>query len=31
VIGHGTHDQLVGTCPTYAEIVQSQLPAEVAA
>jgi ATP-binding cassette subfamily B protein len=31
VVGVGTHDELLGSCPTYAEIVQSQLPAEVAA
>jgi ATP-binding cassette, subfamily B, multidrug efflux pump len=31
VVGLGTHEQLVETCPTYAEIVQSQLPAEVGA
>jgi ATP-binding cassette subfamily B protein len=31
VVGHGTHDELVRTCPTYAEIVESQLPAEAAA
>jgi ATP-binding cassette, subfamily B, multidrug efflux pump len=31
VVGLGTHDELVLTCPTYAEIVQSQLPAEVGA
>lgn len=24
VVGHGTHDELVLTCPTYAEIVESQ-------
>jgi ATP-binding cassette subfamily B protein len=29
--GVGTHDELLESCPTYAEIVQSQLPAEVAA
>jgi ATP-binding cassette subfamily B protein len=27
VVGLGTHDVLVETCPTYAEIVESQLPA----
>ncbi len=31
VVGLGTHDELVATCPTYAEIVESQLPAEAAA
>ena len=31
VVGLGTHDELLESCPTYAEIVQSQLPAEVAA
>jgi ATP-binding cassette subfamily B protein len=31
VVGLGPHDELVETCPTYAEIVQSQLPAEVGA
>ena len=31
LVGIGTHDELLVTCPTYAEIVQSQLPAEVAA
>jgi ATP-binding cassette subfamily B protein len=31
VVGQGTHDELLESCPTYAEIVQSQLPAEVAA
>jgi ATP-binding cassette subfamily B protein len=31
LVGVGTHDQLLESCPTYAEIVQSQLPAEVAA
>ena len=31
VVGLGTHDELLTTCPTYAEIVASQLPAEVAA
>ncbi|MFW2333246.1 ATP-binding cassette domain-containing protein, partial [Ilumatobacter sp.] len=25
VVGRGTHDELVTTCPTYAEIVDSQL------
>ena len=27
IVGLGTHDELVETCPTYAEIVESQLPA----
>jgi len=31
VVGIGTHTSLLESCPTYAEIVQSQLPAEVAA
>ena len=31
IVGLGTHEELRLTCPTYAEIVQSQLPAEVAA
>ncbi len=31
VVGIGTHDELVETCPTYAEIVESQFKAEVAA
>jgi ATP-binding cassette subfamily B protein len=31
VVGQGRHDELLETCETYAEIVQSQLPAEVAA
>jgi len=30
VVGIGTHDSLLGSCPTYAEIVQSQLAAEAA-
>ncbi|TDT33539.1 ABC transporter ATP-binding protein [Naumannella halotolerans] len=30
VVGRGTHDQLIETCPTYAEIVASQLSAEEA-
>jgi len=25
IVGQGTHDELVATCPTYAEIVQSQI------
>jgi ATP-binding cassette subfamily B protein len=28
VVGLGTHDELLATCPTYAEIVESQLEAE---
>ncbi|WP_116952450.1 ABC transporter ATP-binding protein [Jiangella endophytica] len=31
VVGLGTHDELLETCPTYAEIVESQLTAEEAA
>jgi ATP-binding cassette, subfamily B, multidrug efflux pump len=31
VVGIGTHDELLGTCPTYAEIVESQLAAAEAA
>jgi len=31
LVGIGTHSELLESCPTYAEIVQSQLPAEVAA
>jgi|APCry1669188879_1035177.scaffolds.fasta_scaffold06853_2 ATP-binding cassette subfamily B protein len=31
MVGIGTHDELVITCPTYAEIVESQLPAGAAA
>jgi ATP-binding cassette subfamily B protein len=31
IVGVGTHDELVATCPAYAEIVQSQLSAEDAA
>jgi ATP-binding cassette subfamily B protein len=31
IVGTGTHDELLETCPTYAEIVSSQLPAGVAA
>ena len=31
IVGLGTHDELLATCPTYAEIVESQLsPAEAA-
>jgi ATP-binding cassette subfamily B protein len=29
-VGLGRHEDLLETCPTYAEIVESQLPAEVA-
>jgi ATP-binding cassette, subfamily B, multidrug efflux pump len=28
VVGHGTHDELLGSCVTYQEIVRSQLMAE---
>jgi len=28
VVGSGTHDELMLTCPTYVEIVDSQLSAE---
>ncbi|MEA2683667.1 MAG: ATP-binding cassette, subfamily multidrug efflux pump [Chloroflexota bacterium] len=31
IVGLGTHDQLLTTCPTYVEIVESQLAAEPAA
>jgi ATP-binding cassette subfamily B protein len=31
VVGLGTHDELLAGCPTYAEIVESQLPAEAVA
>jgi len=31
VVGIGAHDELLETCPTYAEIVQSQVSAEAAA
>jgi ATP-binding cassette subfamily B protein len=31
IVGSGTHDELVRTCPPYAEIVSSQLSAEDAA
>jgi ATP-binding cassette subfamily B protein len=31
VVGRGAHEELVLTCPTYAEIVESQLTAEEAA
>jgi len=31
IVGVGTHDELLVSCPTYAEIVESQLPAEAVA
>jgi ATP-binding cassette subfamily B protein len=31
VVGRGTHDELLDSCPTYVEIVESQLTAEEAA
>ncbi|GAA1394055.1 ABC transporter ATP-binding protein [Luteococcus peritonei] len=31
IVGRGTHDELLQTCPTYVEIVDSQLSAEEAA
>ena len=31
IVGSGTHDELLIECPTYAEIVDSQLSAEEAA
>jgi ATP-binding cassette, subfamily B, multidrug efflux pump len=31
IVGVGTHEELLETSPTYAEIVESQLPAEAAA
>ena len=31
VMGLGTHDELLAGCPTYAEIVESQLPADAVA
>lgn len=31
IVGLGRHDELIETCPTYAEIVESQLTAEEAA
>ena len=31
VVGSGTHDELLQTCPTFVEIVESQLSAEAAA
>ena len=31
IVGTGTHEELLATCPTYAEIVDSQLSAEEAA
>jgi ATP-binding cassette subfamily B protein len=30
IVGRGRHDELLATCPTYAEIVESQLSAEAA-
>ena len=30
VVGLGTHDFLLATCPTYVEIVESQLASELA-
>ncbi|MCW2881394.1 MAG: carbohydrate transporter [Sphaerisporangium sp.] len=30
IVGIGTHDELLGSCPTYIEIVESQLTAESA-
>jgi ATP-binding cassette subfamily B protein len=31
IVGKGTHDELLDTCPTYLEIVESQRSAEEAA
>jgi ATP-binding cassette subfamily B protein len=31
VVGIGTHDELIDSCPTYAEIVESQIGAGEAA
>ncbi|MBN9111810.1 MAG: ABC transporter ATP-binding protein [Pseudonocardia sp.] len=31
IVGSGTHDELLQTCPTFVEIVESQLSAEAAA
>jgi len=31
IVGKGTHEQLLETCPTYVEIVESQRSAEEAA
>ena len=31
IVGTGTHDELLRDCPTYVEIVDSQLSAEEAA
>ena len=31
LVGVGTYDELIESCPTFIEIVQSQLAAEVAA
>ena len=30
-VGYGTHEELIATCPTYAEIVQSQIGEQEAA
>jgi ATP-binding cassette subfamily B protein len=30
IVGRGTHDELLETCPTYIEIVQSQIGEEAA-
>jgi ATP-binding cassette subfamily B protein len=31
IVGAGTHDELLAGCPTYAEIVESQIGAGAAA
>jgi ATP-binding cassette subfamily B protein len=31
IVGRGTHEDLIETCPTYAEIVQSQIGERTAA
>ena len=31
IVGSGTHEELLADCPTYVEIVDSQLSAEEAA
>jgi ATP-binding cassette, subfamily B, multidrug efflux pump len=31
IVGTGRHEELLASCPTYAEIVESQLSAEEAA
>jgi ATP-binding cassette subfamily B multidrug efflux pump len=31
ILGTGTHEELLANCPTYAEIVDSQLSAQEAA